>query len=383
MRFLQFTFILIISLFLSGFMDTSMINSKETINSLPGISSPKDSLTFITDSIIRGIALTNHCRVISKITRPGQPSIYSGYDGRNKSKITDFNAPIEIGSCTKMFTATSILQLVEKGKLSLQSKLVDLFRNDTVFNGLCTINGKNYMDSITVLHLLNHTSGLPDYFIPDNDEAEIALHGDSSLRFTPNQLIAMAKKINKPNFIPGSNFKYTNTNYIILGMIIEKLTGLNYSQYIQQNILNPLNMKHTYFATQNPPANRAPGHFKGKATVMPATLAGAAGDIISDLDDMQTFITAWSNGSLFSKKATIVSVKKQYFQPMSGNLIKYGLGVINILDISFGHAGQTFGFQFYAGSTSNGSSFVFSIDDAAVSAWEPAIQLTGLLNEQK
>ena len=377
MRSLLWSCILFISFGLLSGM--SAINSTETNNYASVNLLPKDSIAARTDSIIRKIAETNHCRVISKISRPGMPNFYSGYDGRKGENLTNFNGLIEIGSCTKMFTATSILQLVEKGKLSLQDKLVDVLPDITAYRALSTIDGKNYMDSVRIFNLLNHSSGFPDYFIDGNNDAEIALHGDSTLRFTYTQLLSLAQKTNKPYFIPGKGFKYSNTNYILLGMIIEKITGMNYSQYIQQYILNPLQMKHTYFGSRNPPENAALGHYKGKRVVMPATLAGPAGDIISDLDDMQTFIRAWHNGILFSRSSTMSVVKNEYYQPMSGNFIKYGLGVLNLLDLSLGHAGQTFGFQFYAGITSNGSSFVLSIDDADVSIWDPAATLSGLL----
>lgn len=339
---------------------------------------PGDSLELQTDSLIRKIALSNRCRVISKISRPGKQPFYSGFDGRNGNRISDFNGPVEIGSCTKMFTATSIMQLAERNKISLQTKLVEILPYPKLYEGLCTVEGKNYIDSVRIFHLLNHTSGLPDYFVAEGDEAEIALHGDSSMRFTSEQLIGLAKK-NAAYFIPGKGFKYSNTNYILLGMIIEKLTGLKYSQYIQQNILNPLNLKHTFFASINAPLNRTPGYYKGKMTTMPATLAGPAGEILSTLDDMQIFISAWSNGKLFTRESTLELVKKQNFNQMSGDMIKYGLGVINILNLSLGHAGQTFGFQFYAGCTSNESTFIISMDDAAASAWESAIIFSGLL----
>jgi D-alanyl-D-alanine carboxypeptidase len=362
-----------------SFSGMSAINSTATNNYYRVNLLPKDSIAVQTDSLTRKIAQTSHCRVICKISRPRQPSFYAGYDGRKDNQITDFNETIEIGSCTKMFTATSILQLSEQKKLSIQTRLIDILPNPTLYNGLCTLNGKNYIDSVRIFHLLNHSSGFPDYFLDGKDEEEIALHGDSSLRFTPEQLILMAKN-NKPYFIPGTGFKYSNTNYILLGMIIEKLSGMKYYHYIQLNILDPLKMTHTFFASQKSPANRVPGYFHGKKITMPATLAGAAGEIISTLDDMQIFISAWANGSLYKEKATRFLVKKEYFRQMSGEMIKYGLGVINILDLSLGHAGQTFGFEFYAGSTTNGSSFVFSIDDASVSAWEPAISFSGLLH---
>lgn len=364
------------------FISFGSISESQAYNSIEYFKAkeiPKDSIAIQSDSITRSIAQTNHCRVISKISRPGQASFYSGYDGRIDQPISDFSKIIEIGSCTKMFTATSIIQLVEKKKISLQTRLVDILPNPKLYNGLYTKEGKNYIDSVRIFHLLNHTSGLPDYFLDEKNEEEIALHSDSSLRFKPEQLIEMAKKNNEQSFMPGSKFKYSNTNYILLGMLIEKLSGMKYHQYIQIHILNPLKMHQTYFASQKSPANRATAYYKGKKVTMPATIAGAAGEIISTLDDMQKFISEWTKGNLFSQKTTLETVKKQYFNPMSGEIIKYGLGVINILDLSLGHAGATFGFQFYSGSTSRGASFIISIDDGSVSSWEPAIIFSGLI----
>lgn len=341
-----------------------------------------DSVKAAIDSLVKQTATQHQCRITVKIAGDSTAAYYSGYDGRAGQSISDFSGSIDIGSCSKMFTATSILQLVEQNKLSLQDKLTTVLPNDTLYKGLLVLDGKDYIDSVKIIDLLHHSSGFPDYFIEGDDDKEITLHGDSSLRFTPQGLISLAKQTNKPQFIPGTTFKYCNVNYILLGLIIEKITGESWQQYVQKNILDKLELKQTYFASLQSPPNRAPGHFKGKMSVMPATMAGAAGEIISTLDDMQSFISGWNKGKLFSNPAFIETVRSENFITMSGP-IKYGMGVIDLMRLSFGHAGQTFGFQSYQGVLTNGHSFSLGIDDAAVSAWEPAIFISQQLSKQQ
>lgn len=339
------------------------------------------SFAIKVDSAIQEMATNKGARITMKIHAPNGESYFTGYDGRTKQSITNFGGSIDIGSCSKMFTATAVLQLIEQKKLSLDSKLVDVLPNDSAYKNLHVIHDTNYIGSITVLQLLNHSSGLPDYFIDGDDDKEIALHGDSNLRFTPLQLIELAKATGKPWFKPGTGFKYCNTGYILLGMIIEKVSGQRYEDYIQHHILDPLKLNHTYFATINPPPDRTPGHFKGKPSSMPATLAWSAGLLVSNLDDMDLFIRSWNEAKCFNAQ-TASMVKTKYFQAM-GLGTTYGLGVINLLDSCYGHGGQTFGFQAYLGILPNGYSFSLGIDDASVSAWETALIALAAVKESK
>lgn len=339
------------------------------------------SFALNVDSSLQQIATEKGVRISMKIHAPNGKSYYTGYDGRTKQPITDFGGTIDIGSCSKMLTATAVLQLIEQKKISLDTKLVDLLPNDSAYKNLHVINDTDYISSITVLQLLNHTSGLPEYFLENDDDKEIAQHGDSSLRFRPWQLVELAKKTNKAGFKPGTGFKYCNTGYILLGLIIEKISGIKYEDYIQQHILDPLNMKHTYFATTNSPANRAPGHFKGKPSAMPATLAWSAGLLVSTLDDMDVFIRNWNDAKLFNAE-TANMVKTKNFSEM-GMGITYGMGVINLLGTSYGHAGQTFGFQAYMAILPNGYSFCFGVDDASVSAWDLAFLAVTAIKDSK
>ena len=346
-------------------------------SSLNCFSQTSNSQLFDTlNKVVKEYAIANHSAITFKIHLKDNQVFYSGYNSRNLQEIKTFMSTIDIGSCSKMITASAILQLVEKKKLQLDTKLTSILPNSKLYKDLMVIDGKDYMDSITVLNLLNHSSGLPEYFLENDDSKEIALHGDSSLRFTPQQLVGMAKKLNKPSFKPGAGFKYCNTGYIFLGLIIEKISGMKYSNYVQSHILSPLKMTHTYFGTKTYPANRTAGHFKGAISTMPATMAWSAGEIISTLDDMDLFIRAWHDAKLFSAK-TAKMVQTEHFLEM-GSGIQYGLGVMDILK-NQGHAGQTFGFQSFMGYLSNGDSICLGIDDASASSIMLAFGLISIL----
>lgn len=316
---------------------------------------------------VKEIAEKFNCRIVLQVEDPDGKTYDIGYDGREHKPITDLSSEyIDIGSCTKMFTASSIFQLIESGKLKLDDKLFDIFPDENILRDMLVIDGVDYIENVTVKNLLNHTSGLQDYFRA-NDSIEIALHGDSSLRFIPWDIVALAKGLNKAEFIPGTEFKYSNTNYILLGLIIEKYSGMTYAEYIKKNILEPLGMKHTFLPSAFSLPGRKDGHFNNKKTTMPATLAWSAGEIVSTPDDMNKFIRGWYSGKLFSEEMC-QEIRRKYYDKTAPP-IEFGLGVLRGPEKCFGHAGQTFGFQAYIGHTTNGYSFAFGMDDAAVNAF--------------
>jgi len=142
-------------------------------------------------------------------------------------------------SCTKIVTAIAILQLREKGKLSL---------NDPVVRYLPFFEVKYPSDTskqVTILNLLNHTSGLPD---PSAFTFVRWVHHDGDPPVNQTDFI---KKVlpdySKLKFEPGDHSEYSNIGYMVLGAVIEKITGMTYEDYIRQNILQPLGMNHTDF----------------------------------------------------------------------------------------------------------------------------------------
>ncbi|HET9430635.1 MAG TPA: serine hydrolase domain-containing protein [Chitinophagaceae bacterium] len=161
--------------------------------------------------------------------------IYEKYTGRTDLRkidtLTDSTA-LHVASVGKTFTAVAILKLVQENKLSLNDSLSKFFP-DFPYPG------------ITVKMLLNHRSGLPNYvyFMPNSKWDEEV--------YASNQDVLNVLYTEKPNktFTAGRRFSYSNTNYILLAMIIEKISGLRFPDYMQQAIFKPLRMNHTYVFT--------------------------------------------------------------------------------------------------------------------------------------
>lgn len=136
-----------------------------------------------------------------------------------------------VGSISKTFTAVMIFQLIEKGKLSLNDPLAKYF--STIPNA----------DKITVSNLLNHRSGIYNF---TNDPAYLQYMTQPKSQTEMVEIIAK----NKSDFEPGTKFEYSNSNYVLLGYIIEKITGKTYSENLDQRIVKKLNLKETYIGTK-------------------------------------------------------------------------------------------------------------------------------------
>ncbi len=241
-----------------------------------------------------------------------------------------------IGSITKQFTAVAILQLVEQGKLSLKDTL-------TKFIPDYPTHGK----TIRVEHLLTHTSGIKSY--TDMEEWDAEVHRKD---FTPTELIDYFK--NQPmDFDPDAKWKYNNSGYILLGYIIEKVSGLTYGDYITQRIFKPLGMKNSYYGTaESTVANRALGYTQNEAdsTYAPAaplsmTQPYAAGSLLSTVEDLYIWTTALHSGKVLQPKS-MKGLLFPYYLPSGVNTnYAYGLRVGNLLGtLTSEHSGGIHGF---------------------------------------
>jgi CubicO group peptidase (beta-lactamase class C family) len=218
-----------------------------------------------------------------------------------------------LASITKQFTAVAILQLVEQGKISLQDSLQQFIPD---------FPSKNR--TITIENLLTHTSGIKDYMQIDYQNLFM-----ERWDFTPKQLIDSFKNY-VLDFEPGTKFSYSNSGYYLLGYIIEKVSGKSYQRYIQDNLLKPLALTHTYFDSAGiiiP--NRVNGYrkedtvFKNPDYWSP-TLEYAAGGLISNVDDL----LKWHNG-LYSFKVLKMETLQRAFVPYrlkDGTSTGYGYG---------------------------------------------------------
>ena len=260
-----------------------------------------------------------------------------------------------VGSLTKPFVATVVLQLVAEGKLSL---------SDTVERWLPGI--LPYGDQVTLRQLLNHTSGVPDYVIAPILE----LYGSWQGRFrawAPQELVALVAD-QPPDFPPGTAWSYSNTGYILVGLIVEAATGHKLGKELTRRIFRPLGLRDTYFPVNRPdiPGRNARGYSlplspQGEVldgplvdfTVYNPSLAWAAGALVSDLDDLARFFRALLGGRLLPPRLLAKMLTTVTIEPGFG----YGLGLMVIETPAgrlVGHGGSIPGFFNVVLSTEDG-----------------------------
>lgn len=212
-----------------------------------------------------------------------------------------------IASTTKLFTTAIILHLESTGKLSLKNTLKQYFDED-LLKGLHEFEGKDYSDLITIEQLLAHTSGLPDYFQDKGEHKEsleTILKSGADQRWTFEDCISKTKKI-KPLFIPDAKNKahYSDTNFQLLGKIIEILTGKTYSENCKEIIYEPLQLEKSYVYSDISDEKPASLYFKSSTLKIPNAMISfwADGGIVSTAAELLHFIRAFFSGAFFPKE---------------------------------------------------------------------------------
>ena len=245
------------------------------------------------------------------VDRDGKALLSKGYGSANlewdisNSPSTKFR----LGSITKQFTAACILLLEERGKLKVEDPV------------------KKYMpdapaawDKMTIFNLLTHTSGIPSFTgFPD-------YHSTEAIATTPELLVARFR--DKPlEFQPGEKWNYSNSGYVLLGYLIEKISQQSYRQFVQENIFNPLGMKDSgYDSNSEIILHRASGYTPGpkgmtNAGYIDMTIPLSAGALYSTTEDL----LRWEQGLMGGKLLSPTSLKKMT-TPFK-NDYAFGLGV--------------------------------------------------------
>ena len=157
---------------------------------------------------------------------------------------TDFR----LASCTKQFTAMAIMLLVHDGKLRYDTRLTDVFPDFP-----------EYGKAITIRHLLNHSSGLPDY---EALMEQSPTRWSEAQQITDAEVLALLKSQTHGKFAPGSSWSYSNSGYVVLGLVVAQVSGQSFPDFLQARIFRPLRMDHTlaYVRGTNVVPNRAYGH---------------------------------------------------------------------------------------------------------------------------
>jgi D-alanyl-D-alanine carboxypeptidase len=248
-----------------------------------------------------------------------------------------------IGSVTKTFVATVVLQLVDEDRVRLDAP-IDRYLPGLVPDG----------QRITIRQLLNHTSGIYDYAHDDGYSTNRWRGTDRFKHYEPEQLLAVA--FQHPHYFPpGGGWHYSNTNYVIAGLLIEKVTGRPYGTEIRRRILTPLQLTRTSVPGDRPtlPEPHAHGYadVDGRlvdATLMNPSLDGAAGEMISTTSDLNRFFEALLGGRLLSS-ATLGEMRGYV---AATPLFDYGLGLqrfhLPCSKTIEGHSGELLGYTTYS-----------------------------------
>lgn len=250
-----------------------------------------------------------------------------GFISKPDNKVIDSSSVFYWASVGKLITNTLIQQLVIEDKLSLNNKLAKWY--------------PDIQDAkkITIEQLLNHTNGIYSF------QADSTLHY-SNKHYSTNELLEVSKN-HKNLFKPGEYWSYTNTGYLLLALIIEKIESKTFEQVVKERITVPLNLKTLKVAPEDIPANLALAH--NKDTVKPKDSSGplGAGNIISNSNDMAVFLSSLLAGNIIPIDMVHTMMKDLY--PMFDKGQFYGNGIMlydfkelnNTDNLWIGHSGGT------------------------------------------
>ncbi len=271
------------------------------------------------------------------------------FKGASGAAVPDKRFPI--ASVTKMFTATLLMQLTDEGRITLDQPVHRLLRHVDL-SGLHVVKGVDHGAALTLRDLLHQTSGLADYYESDL-AADLKQGKDRS--YDLEDVLAMTRAL-PPQAAPGSGRSYySDTNFQLLGAVIEAVTGQSFDQALQARICKPLGLRTTKLLQGSDMG--LPVYHKDRRLHVPQILTsmGPDGGLVSTLDEMLTFLRAFMQGKLF--KPNNAAAMRQWtplFFPL-----QYGYGLMRIklpgwmtlfraTPELIGHSGASGSFAFYA-----------------------------------
>jgi D-alanyl-D-alanine carboxypeptidase len=324
------------------------------------------------------------------VREDGYPAALAAVEGRD-GRVRDYtagtgdletgaavpvNGQVRAGSNTKSFTAAIVLQLVGEGKVKLDEPI------ETYLPGLVRGDGIDG-NRITVRDLLQHTSGLPDYVQSlGMNPFEIR-----DTYYNPRDMLDLALS-RKAAFEPGAKWQYSNTNYVLAGLLVEKVTGRPFGEEITDRIIRPLGLKDTYWPNvgerglrgthPNGYASTTPGGPLEDITRLDPSQAWAAGQLVTSPRDLSRFFSALLGGEVLGaaelkEMTTTVPAAEGATTPGT----EYGLGLfrtpLSCGGDLWGHGGSIHGYETYGGVTGDGRAATVAVTalPSAVAA-EPA-----------
>jgi len=263
---------------------------------------------------------------------------YGMADLKNKTRInaeTNFN----IGSVTKQFTAFCILQLADKNKLSLTDHLGKYFPEFNPATG----------NSITIQELLTHSSGIEDHY--GFTDTNLVRHANDK------DVLAAVKSRSSTYFEPGTHYRYSNTAYCLLALLVEKLSGMSYGEYVKKYIFKPLQMTHSaVFSMDGPIEKRAMGYSVDSSSKKFTELDAAEsiffstegdGGVYTSMEDYQKWLNALDNISVLKRNLVVKAQTPQFCVDTLRQLFYgYGWFISNLIRYkSVYHPGSNGGFR--------------------------------------
>jgi CubicO group peptidase (beta-lactamase class C family) len=301
---------IIAALFL-GACTTAPPTVPEQVAAAPTVAAGSEQVTG-SRAIVQGYVDKNQFSGTVLVAKDGKPVFREAFGLANRELDVAMTpeSVLRLGSITKQFTAAAIMQLVEQGKLSVSDPVSKYYAAAPAA-----------WSKITVEHLLNHRSGIPSYTgLPGFFEKQ------AMFPRKPEEIVALTQDM-PLEFAPGTKHAYNNTGFVLLGYIIEKVSGQTYADYLQQHIFTPLGMKHSgYDDTTTLLPNRAAGYgfdngVWSNSAYLSMTLPHAAGSLYSTVDDLLIWEEAFFSDKVVSA-ASRAAMTKDY-----GDRYGYGLGV--------------------------------------------------------
>ena len=268
--------------------------------------------------------------------------------------------PYFIASTTKLFVTAIVVDLIAKGALHWDD-LIGRYLDKAIVDGLHVYKGTDYSGQLTIKHLLSHTSGLPDYFEDKSKSGsslftELIVEGhDRSWTF--EALIARSKTLS-PHFRPGQKNKahYADTNFQLLGRMLENHTGRSIAELMGQHIIEPLQMASTYLYEDLADTRPQTPYYKRQERHIPQAMTsfGPDGGIVSTATDMLTFIEGFFTGKLFP--VSYVKALQQWnniFYPLQSGIgihrfkLPWLLNPVGTIPALVGHSGLSGALAFH------------------------------------
>ena len=264
------------------------------------------------------------------------------------------DTPIYIASITKLYTAAAIMCLYEKGIISLNAPMAK-YLPEALIQDIHVYQGKDYSQEITIEELLSHTSGIADYYSekPKDGKSLFEMFLEEPERsWTVDETIERVRNDLEPNFLPGTDASYSDTNFQLLGKIIEFVTGKSLYLVYEEFFFHPLNLKHTWLAGYSKPQlslSVSPADvFYQDRNIKNIRSNGsywADGGIVSTAEEEIIFLKALNEGRIIHES----TLKLMHNWHKLESPFQYGYGTMYFEPASlWGHSGSTGSFLFYS-----------------------------------